>query len=98
MVEGDAPTALMAGEGAMSSDIAGAAAAGDVAGTSGVGVADTAVVVAMESSLAVSGGDEESVDGEECLFPRAHELPVRPPRAIECNYTHWAALGKCPIG
>lgn len=32
---------------------------------------------------------------EKSLFPRAHELPVRPPRAIECNHTHWAALGNC---
>lgn len=43
-----------------------------------------------ESSLSTSQekGDAE----EESLFPRAHELPARPPRAIECNYTHWVAL------
>nr|XP_024357044.1 protein Simiate-like isoform X1 [Physcomitrium patens] len=25
-------------------------------------------------------------------FPRANELPLRPPRAIESNFTHWVAL------
>lgn len=109
MVEGDASAAVaMAGEvvgigGATRSGGAGGGS-GDEAGTSGVvgeeeegeqeGI--SAVVVLSEGSVPVLRSDEEKGDTEDSLFPRAHELPGRPPRAIECNYTHWAALGKCP--
>ena len=41
------------------------------------------------------GAEGISLPSREGLFPEAHELPTRPTRAIECNYTHWVALGKC---
>lgn len=41
------------------------------------------------------GAEGTSLPSREDLFPKAHQLPTRPPRAIECNYTHWVALGKC---
>lgn len=44
-----------------------------------------------------SSPKQEKEEEEKSLFPRAHELPVRPPRAIECNHTHWAALGNCSL-
>ena len=55
-----------------------------------------ALLTGNQGSGAVSGVDVEGTgDVADSLFPRAYQLPVRPPRAIECNYTHWAAVGKC---
>ncbi|KAG0582122.1 hypothetical protein M758_3G034800 [Ceratodon purpureus] len=89
MVEGDVVVAMAAEvvdmSAATGSEAAGAGI-GDEAGEQGI----SAVVVLNESSELVPC--QEKGDAEDSLFPRAHELPARPPRAIECNYTHWAAL------
>lgn len=53
-------------------------------------------VAAVLNGSSLPAVEEAEADEEKSLFPRAHELPVRPPRAIECNYTHWAALGNLP--
>lgn len=104
MVEEDASVALAAAEAvegvAIRSDVA-VSGIGDMAGTSEVSEVREAVCVQGSSAIAAlngsslpASGSEGKNDVEDSLFPRAHELPARPPRAIECNYTHWAALGK----